>query len=218
MTPMRPRLSVSLACLTAVLALSACGTPGSSGDSVSQPSGAVSTGFDTSKKVTLTMWDTENAQGPSKAEDELIQQFEQKYPNVTVKRVVKNFDDYMATIKLAASSSDAPDVFQGNEGAVDRALVKAHLIVPLDGYAKAYGWDTRFGSSAALNPLRWSSDGNQWGVGPAVGHRAEGRGGGSLLQQGHPEPTGSAGTDHVRPVPAEPGRGQVQGRTADHGR
>jgi maltose-binding protein MalE len=129
----------------------------------------VSTGFDTSKKVTLTMWDTENAQGPSKAEDELIQQFEQKYPNVTVKRVVKNFDDYMATIKLAASSSDAPDVFQGNEGAVDRALVKAHLIAPLDGYAKAYGWDTRFGSSAALNPLRWSSDGNQWGVGQLWG-------------------------------------------------
>src|SRR4051812_49478179 len=87
MTHMRPRLSVSLACLTAVLALSACGTPGSSGDSVSQPSGAVSTGFDTSKHVTLTMWDTENATGPSKAEDELIQQFEQKYPNVTVKRV-----------------------------------------------------------------------------------------------------------------------------------
>ena len=52
---------------------------------------------------------------------------------MTVKRVVKNFDDYMATIKLAASSSDAPDVFQGNEGAVDRALVKAHLIAPLDG-------------------------------------------------------------------------------------
>ncbi|HVI38835.1 MAG TPA: extracellular solute-binding protein, partial [Gaiellales bacterium] len=149
--------------------LAACGTPGSSGDSVSQPSGTVSTGFDTSKQVTLTMWDTENATGPSKAEDELIQQFEQKYPNVTVKRVVKNFDDYMATIKLAASSSDAPDVFQGNEGAVDRALVKAHLITPLDGYAKAYGWDTRFGSSAALNPLRWSSDGSQWGVGQLWG-------------------------------------------------
>ena len=76
MTHMRPRLSVSLACLTAVLALSACGTPGSSGGSVSQTGGAASTGFDTSKQVTLTMWDTENASGPSKAEDELIQQFE----------------------------------------------------------------------------------------------------------------------------------------------
>ena len=51
------------------------------------------------------MWDTETSPGPSKAEDTLIEQFEQKYPNVTVKRVVKNFDDYMATIKLAASSA-----------------------------------------------------------------------------------------------------------------
>jgi raffinose/stachyose/melibiose transport system substrate-binding protein len=169
MTHMRPRLSVSLACLTAVLALSACGTPGSSGDSVSQPSGAVSTGFDTSKQVTLTMWDTENAAGPSHAEDELIGQFEQKYPNVTVKRVVKNFDDYMATIKLAASSDNAPDVFQGNEGSVDQTLVKANLIVPLDGLAKSYGWTSRFGSSAALNPLRWTADGQHWGEGPLWG-------------------------------------------------
>jgi raffinose/stachyose/melibiose transport system substrate-binding protein len=169
MIHMHPRLFVALACLTAVLAVSGCGTPGASGGSVSQPSGAVSTGFDTTKQVTLTMWDTENSPGPSKAEDELIRQFEQKYPNVSVKRVVKEFNSYMDTIKLAASSSDAPDVFQGNEGSVDRTLVKAHLIVPLDGYAKAYGWDTRFGSSAALNPLRWSSDGNQWGVGQLWG-------------------------------------------------
>ena len=62
------------------------------------------------------MWDTENQPALSNAEDELIRQFEKNSLNVTVKRVVKNFDDYMATIKLAASSSDAPDVFQGNEG------------------------------------------------------------------------------------------------------
>src|SRR3954452_17388980 len=170
MSHVRPRLSLLLACLTAVLTLSACGTPGAGGGSVSQSGGAVSTGFDTSKQVTLTMWDTENAAGPSKAEDELIQQFEQKYPNVTVKRVVKNFDDYVATIKLAASSANAPDVFQGNEGnATDQPLVKAHLIVPLDTAAKAYSWNTRFGSPATLNPLRWSNDGNTWGTGTLWG-------------------------------------------------
>ena len=132
-------------------------------------SGVASTGFDTSKQVTITMWDTENSPGPSKALNQLIAQFEQKYPNVTVKRTVKNFDDYMATIKLAASSDNAPDVFQGNEGSVDQTLVKAHLIVPLDALAKAYGWDTRFGSSAALNPLRWSADGQHWGQGQLWG-------------------------------------------------
>ena len=158
------------AALAAVLSLvvAACGSPGSSNGG-SAASGVASTGFDTSKKVTITMWDTENSPGPSKALNDLISQFEAKYPNVTVKRTVKNFDDYMATIKLAASSDNAPDVFQGNEGSVDQALVKAHLIVPLDSLAKAYGWNTRFGSSAALNPLRWSADGEHWGTGQLWG-------------------------------------------------
>ena len=150
------------------LAAAACGSPGSSNGG-SAASGLASTSFDTSKKVTITMWDTENSPGPSKALNELISQFEQKYPNVTVDRTVKNFDDYMATIKLAASSDNAPDVFQGNEGSVDQALVKAHLIVPLDSLAKAYGWDSRFGSSAALSPLRWSADGQHWGTGDLWG-------------------------------------------------
>jgi raffinose/stachyose/melibiose transport system substrate-binding protein len=155
-----------IAALTAVA--SACGTPGSSGGG-SQASGGVSAGFDTSKKVTITMWDTEDSAGPSKAEDTLITQFEQKYPNVTVKRTVRSFDDYVATIKLAASSNDAPDVFQGNEGSLDQTLVKAHLIVPFDSLATAYGWDTRFGSSAALDPLRWTPDGTTWGKGTLWG-------------------------------------------------
>src|SRR5690348_18345248 len=124
------RLSIAaVAC--AVLAAGG-GSPGSSNGG-SAASGLGSTGFDTSKKVTISLWDTENSPGPSHALNELIAQFEHKYPNVTVKRTVKNFDDYMATIKLAASSNDAPDVFQGNEGSVDQELVKAHLIIPLDG-------------------------------------------------------------------------------------
>ena len=162
------RLLTAALAVVLSLVVAACGSPGSSNGG-SAASGVASTGFDTSKKVTITMWDTENSPGPSKALNDLISQFEAKYPNVTVKRTVKNFDDYMATIKLAASSDNAPDVFQGNEGSVDQALVKAHLIVPLDSLAKAYGWNTRFGSSAALNPLRWSADGEHWGTGQLWG-------------------------------------------------
>jgi raffinose/stachyose/melibiose transport system substrate-binding protein len=162
-----PRLLLAVATACGLLA-AGCGSPGSSNGG-SAPSTVSSTGFDTSKKVTITMWDTENSPGPSKALNQLIAQFERKYPNVTVKRTVKNFDDYMATIKLAASSDSAPDVFQGNEGSVDQELVKAHLIVPLDNLAKAYGWNTRFGSPAALNPLRWSADGQRWGTGELWG-------------------------------------------------
>ncbi|HEY0389312.1 MAG TPA: extracellular solute-binding protein [Gaiellales bacterium] len=168
MTHARP--SITLLALFVIAALTGCGTPGSSAPAASLPAASGGTGFDTTQKVTLTMWDAETSPGPSKAEDELISEFERRYPNVTVHRVVKSFDDYMATIKLAASSGDAPDVFQGNEGyAVDQALIRAHLIRPLDTQAKAYGWDSRFGSAATMAPLRWSQDGSAWGTGTLWG-------------------------------------------------
>jgi raffinose/stachyose/melibiose transport system substrate-binding protein len=126
--------------------------------------------FDTSTSYTLTEWDTESEAGPAAEMDALNAAFHEKYPNVTIKRTAKSFDDYVATIKLAASAPDAPDVYQGNEGySVDAALVKAGLIVPLDDYATAYGWDTRFGSSQTLDVLRWSTDGTQWTQGPLWG-------------------------------------------------
>jgi raffinose/stachyose/melibiose transport system substrate-binding protein len=132
------------------------------------PSAAPS--FDASTPITMTVWDTETSPGPSAAMDALDAAFSAKYPNVTIKRTAKNFDDYVATIKLAASGSDAPDVFQGNEGySVDAALVKAGLIVPLDDLAKAYGWDTRFGAPSTLDVLRWSADGTTWTKGPLWG-------------------------------------------------
>jgi raffinose/stachyose/melibiose transport system substrate-binding protein len=133
-------------------------------------SAATAPSFDTTTPVTLVEWDTETSPGPSAAMDALNAAFSAKYPNVTIKRTAKNFDDYVTTIKLAASGSDAPDVFHGNEGyQVDAALVKAGLILPLDDYAKAYGWDTRFGSSATLDVLRWSNDGTTWTKGPLWG-------------------------------------------------
>jgi raffinose/stachyose/melibiose transport system substrate-binding protein len=188
--------SRTLLALTAVVALATACVPGSgqatqtpsaaasaagespSGEAPSSgtsagPSGsavAVAPSFDTTTPVTLTEWDTENEPGPSAEMDTLNDAFHAKYPNVTIKRTTKAFDDYVATIKLAASAPDAPDIFQGNEGySVDAALVKAGLIVPLDDYSKAYGWDTRFGSPDTLNVLRWSNDGTQWTQGPLWG-------------------------------------------------
>lgn len=143
--------------------------PASTSPSASASAAAVPS-FDTTTPVTLVEWDTETSPGPSAAMDALNKAFSEKYPNVTIKRTAKNFDDYVTTIKLAASGPDAPDVFHGNEGyQVDAALVKAGLILPLDGYAKAYGWDTRFGSPQTLDVLRWSTDGATWTKGPLWG-------------------------------------------------
>ncbi|TMC61014.1 MAG: extracellular solute-binding protein [Chloroflexi bacterium] len=142
----------------------------SASPAASASAAAVAPSFDTSTPVTITEWDTETSAGPSGEMNALNASFHAKYPNVTIKRTSKSFDDYVATIKLAASAPDAPDVYQGNEGySVDAALVKAGLIVPLDDYAKAYGWDTRFGSPATLDVLRWSNDGTTWTKGPLWG-------------------------------------------------
>ena len=149
---------------SALASAASSGSTGASGSPAAAPS------FDTSTPITITEWDTENEAGPSAEIDALNQQFHDKYPNVTIKRTSKGFDDYVATIKLAASAPDAPDIYQGNEGySVDAALVKAGLIAPLDDYSKAYGWDTRFGSPQTLDVLRWSTDGTKWTQGPLWG-------------------------------------------------
>ncbi len=145
-------------------------TSGSVPSASTGPAGSSAPSFDTSTPVTLTEWDTETSAGPSGEMDALNAAFNEKYPNVTIKRTSKSFDDYMATVKLAASAPDAPDVYQGNEGySVDAALVQAGLIIPLDDYAAAYGWETRFGSPATLDVLRWSADGKTWTKGPLWG-------------------------------------------------
>ncbi|MDQ6794526.1 MAG: extracellular solute-binding protein [Chloroflexota bacterium] len=156
---------------TPSVAPSPAGPPPAASASAAASSGAsTAPSFDTSTPVTLTEWDTETSAGPSGEMDALNAAFHAKYPNVTIKRTSKSFDDYVATIKLAASAPDAPDVYQGNEGySVDAALVKAGLIVPLDDYSKAYGWETRFGSPATLDVLRWSNDGTTWTKGPLWG-------------------------------------------------
>jgi raffinose/stachyose/melibiose transport system substrate-binding protein len=145
--------------------------PSSAPPSVSaSPAASTAPSFDTTTPITLTEWDTETSAGPSGEMDALNAAFHTKYPSVTIKRTSKSFDDYVATIKLAASAPDAPDVYQGNEGySVDAALVAAGLIVPLDDYAKAYGWETRFGAPATLDVLRWSADGKTWTKGPLWG-------------------------------------------------
>ncbi len=152
----------------AVVALAGCGSPGG-GDTAAKAPSQVSRKL-TTKPVTLTVWDTENEPGPTQTMEALDRRFEALHPNVTVKRVVRQFNDYVATVKLAASSKHPPDVLQGNEGySVDGPLVKAGLILPLDKYAQTYGWEHRFGSPGVLDPMRWGDRGATWGSGSLYG-------------------------------------------------
>src|SRR5215212_9583704 len=161
--------------LVAVTLLAAgCGTPG--GDSSdnadkAEESNANAAKVDVAKAgdVTLTIWDQEVRGGQAKQIKRLNQAFQEKYPNVTIKRVAKSFTDLNTTLKLAVSGPKAPDVVEANQGRpVMGQLVKGGLLNPLDSYADGYGWKDRW-SKTLLDLNRFSADAKQFGAGNLYG-------------------------------------------------
>jgi raffinose/stachyose/melibiose transport system substrate-binding protein len=169
----KPRMLLVLAALVAA----GCGaTPGGgSGNKGSAPTTTpVATAAakpDISKlgNVTLTVWDQQVRGGQNDEVEELNKQFMAKYPNVTIKRTKKSFDDLQKTLKLAVSGTDAPDVVQANQGYGQMgAMVKAKLLRPITDYAKVYGWNDRY-SQALLDLNSFSPDGKEFGTGDLYG-------------------------------------------------
>jgi raffinose/stachyose/melibiose transport system substrate-binding protein len=157
-----------LAAAVAITVLVAGCTPGAKRRSGTPSEGPVQTDPAKVGAVTLTEWDLRNLPAQSAAQDKLNAAFEAKYPNIKIKRVVKQFTDYEATIKLALSSPKPPDVMQINQGYGDLAkFVKASLLLPQDNYAKAYGWTARY-NAALLDQNRMTADGH-WGTGQLYG-------------------------------------------------
>jgi len=112
---------------------------------------------------------SEGSGGPRDAIKTQTKEFEAKYPNVTVKVSYRDFASWIKQVKLAASSENPPDVFAGNQGyQIDGELVKAGLILPLDEYAKAYGWAESF-TPETLQQFEWSDDGKAFGEGTLWG-------------------------------------------------
>jgi raffinose/stachyose/melibiose transport system substrate-binding protein len=111
----------------------------------------------------------EGSGGPRDALKALSKQFEQKYPNVTVKLSFRDFTSWIKQAKLVESSDNPPDVFSGNQGyQLDGELVKAGLIKPLNAYAKAYGWDKSY-TPETLQQFEWTDDGQTFGEGTLWG-------------------------------------------------
>src|SRR5215212_11883061 len=161
--------------LSLVALATGCGTPG--GDDSDTAEKADKEAAKTVAKpdvaaagdVTLTVWDQEVRGGQEAQIKRLNAAFQQRYPNVTIKRVAKSFTDLNTTLKLAVSGDDAPDVVQANQGRqVMGQLVKGGLLAPLDAYADAYGWEDRY-SKVLIDLNRFSDDGTQFGSGSLYG-------------------------------------------------
>jgi len=152
-----------------------CGSPGGDADEAAKKNSEAATQEvskpDISKAgdVTLTVWDQEVRGGQAKQIKELNKQFQAKYPNVTIKRVARSFEDLNKTLKLAVSGPDAPDVVEANQGRpIMGTLVKGGLLKPLDPYAKVYDWQSRY-SPLLLDLNKFSPDAAQFGSGNLYG-------------------------------------------------
>jgi raffinose/stachyose/melibiose transport system substrate-binding protein len=160
--------------MAVVIGIAGCGgTPGASNkpdQSAAKSNEPVKTsGFDSLGKVTLSVVSSEGSGGPREAIKVLTKQFEAKYPNVTVKLSFRDFASWIKQAKLVAASDSAPDVFAGNQGyQLDGELVKAGLVLPLDKYAKAYGWDKSY-TPETMQQFEWSPDGHTFGTGTLWG-------------------------------------------------
>lgn len=169
----RPR-AMAPAALAAGLAVIAAGcVPGTDGSGAVDGGGAGGAGGvpDPAKagNVTLTVWDQEVRGGTNAEIEQLNKEFQEKYPNVKIKRVSRSFDDLKTTLKLALSGNKPPDIVQANQGYPDMvAFVKAGLLMPLDNYAGVYDWNTRY-PNTLLNLNRVSADGKQFGTGRLYG-------------------------------------------------
>jgi raffinose/stachyose/melibiose transport system substrate-binding protein len=117
---------------------------------------------------TIAAWDIYNYPSQTAVIDQAIKDFEAQNPGEKISRTVHSFDDTRIPLKLALSSGEGPQVAQVNQGGGDMgALVKENLLLPMDDYAKQYGWETRFPSSI-LKRNRWS-DKQDFGSGHLYG-------------------------------------------------
>jgi raffinose/stachyose/melibiose transport system substrate-binding protein len=119
--------------------------------------------------VTLNVWDQEVRGGQADAIKKLNAQFEKQYPNIKINRTAKSFTDLLATLKLAASGPNPPDVVEANNGySAMGPLVQAKLLMPLDKYAAKHGWRGRY-SAGILRMNRFTRDGKSFGTGSLFG-------------------------------------------------
>src|SRR5918998_1198978 len=119
--------------------------------------------------VTLKVLDQQVRSGQDAALKRLNTEFMERYPNVTIERTNRSFEDLQKTVRLAVTRPNAPDIVQANQGyGIMGALAKAGILLPLDGYADAYGWRDRY-SEGLLAFNSFSADGAKFGTGNLYG-------------------------------------------------
>ena len=150
------KLVVALAAVSGLLVFAGLGAAGA------QPTSSHAT-------VTLLVWDQEVRGGQNASMKALNTAFQKKFPDIKINRVAKSFTDLQATLKLAASGPNPPDVVEANNGySAMGPLVKANLLLSLNKYSAKYGWRGRY-STGILRMNQFSADAKNFGTGNLYG-------------------------------------------------
>ena len=120
---------MSVACLASV---AACG-PGSSSNKANTETEAVSTDLGDTK-YELKLWD---GAGLKTFDDQLIEAFQKKYPNITIKATYDPDNPSQQNGPRIISAPDTPDIARITD---INSAVRGNHVVNLDAYADAYGW------------------------------------------------------------------------------
>jgi raffinose/stachyose/melibiose transport system substrate-binding protein len=170
MKHLRTRRLLGVGLAAALLTTSAACAPGQEGgEGTETAADDVETDISGVGDVTLTVWDQEVRGGQAEQIQALNQAFMEEYPNVTIDRTKRSFNDLQRTLRNAITSDEAPDVVQANNGRSDMgAFVENGLLQSLDGYAEAYGWADRFPESVR-SLASYTPDGATFGEGNLYG-------------------------------------------------
>lgn len=169
----RDFLRLSGAGLVGVAFLGGCSPiPGASNGGTEDDGAPVSTDVAGMGEVTLDVWDWNTGSGAESLDavtEQLNREFSGEYPNITIERTARPFEDLMQSVRLAASGNSPPNVANIDYGRPNMgALIEGGLLVSLDEYAEAYGWTGRFPESL-LEQTRFSPDGSEYGTGSLFG-------------------------------------------------
>ncbi len=114
----------------------------------------------------------------------------------------------------ALASDNGPDITEGNQGyQIDAEEVKAKLIIPLDPYVQAYGWDKWWGPDTN-QIFQWTEDGKTFGQGPTWGIAQTGQNVGLYYNKKKLADLGLTDPGHVRRVRHDARHGEVEARAA----
>lgn len=135
--------------LTAVTGLAACGGGGSNSSGASSANG---------NKVTLTWWNNATDGQLVTVWKNAAKAFHQTHPNVTIKDVPIQNEQFTTKIPLALRGSNPPDIYQQWGGGAEATQVQSGKLTDMTSSTKS--WISQLGQSASM----WQANGKQYGV------------------------------------------------------